>query len=223
MKKIINKFIPRSTKEITLYFLGFLWLFLLYITLDWIMSADDYKEQKVEIPREPQTEMSEVSIAEPEPAELSERDRSRVNGFEKSELLCLSLNVYHESRSDNLAGRISVADVVLNRVDSTLFPNTVCGVVHQAKTRVNWKGNVVPVRGMCHFSWYCDGMSDEPLEEDAWEDAQIVAELALNGGWRGISEGATHYHATYVEPNWINDRGMVPVGRIGEHKFYRWH
>lgn len=194
---------------------------ILVFTTYWITYDD--QEQENEIPREPQTEISKAPIPEPESAELPERDRSRVNGFEKSELLCLSLNIYHESRSDNLAGRISVADVVLNRVDSTLFPNTVCGVVHQAKTRVNWKGNVVPVRGMCHFSWYCDGMSDEPLEEDAWEDAQIVAELALNGGWRGISEGATHYHATYVEPNWINDRGMVPVGRIGAHKFYRWH
>jgi len=76
---------------------------------------------------------------------------------------------------------------------------------------------------MCHFSWYCDGMSDEPLEEDAWEDAQIVAEMTLRGGWRGLSEGSTHYHATYVNPNWVNDRGMVPVGRIGQHKFYRWH
>lgn len=218
MKKTINKFIPSWP-----WLLGFFWLFLVYITLDWIMSEDDYKEQKVEIPREPQTEISKTPFAEPEPVELSERDRSRVNGFEKSEHLCLSLNVYHESRSDNLAGRIGVADVVLNRVESTLFPDTICGVVHQAKTRVNWKGNVVPVRGMCHFSWYCDGLSDEPLEEGAWEDAQIVADLALNGGWRGISEGATHYHATYVEPNWINDRGMVVVGRIGQHKFYRWH
>ena len=96
-------------------------------------------------------------------------------------------------------------------------------VVHQAKTRVNWKGNVVPVRSMCHFSWYCDGMSDEPIEDDAWDDAQIIAEMVQRDGFRGISEGATHYHATYVSPNWTSDRGMVPVGRIGLHKFYRWH
>ena len=136
---------------------------------------------------------------------------------------CLALNIYHESRSDNLAGRISVGDVVLNRVDSTLYPNTICEVVQQAQMRTNWKGNVVPVRNMCQFSWWCDGLSDEPLEDDAWEDAQVVAEMVLRGGWRGISEGATHYHATYVSPNWVNDRGMVPVGRIGQHKFYRWH
>ena len=194
---------------------------ILAFTTYWIMYDD--QEQENEIPREPQTEISITEITEPESTGLPETDRSGIDGFKESERLCLSLNVYHESRSDNLAGRISVADVVLNRVDSKHFPDTICGVVHQAKTRVNWKGNVVPVRGMCHFSWYCDGLSDEPLEEGAWEDAQIVADLALNGGWRGISEGATHYHATYVEPNWINDRGMVPIGRIGQHKFYRWH
>ena len=194
---------------------------ILAFTTYWIMYDD--QEQENEIPREPQTEISITEITEPESTGLPETDRSGIDGFKESERLCLSLNVYHESRSDNLAGRISVADVVLNRVDSKHFPDTICGVVHQAKTRVNWKGNVVPVRGMCHFSWYCDGLSDEPLEEGAWKDAQIVADLALNGGWRGISEGATHYHATYVEPNWINDRGMVPIGRIGQHKFYRWH
>ena len=198
------------------------WFVLSVIIIYWIFPNDN-QEQENEIPREPQTEISITEITEPEFTELPEADRSGTDGVKESERLCLSLNVYHESRSDNLAGRISVADVVLNRVDSQHFPDTICGVVHQAKTRVNWKGNVVPVRGMCHFSWYCDGLSDEPLEEGAWEDAQIVADLALNGGWRGISEGATHYHATYVEPSWINDRGMVVVGRIGQHKFYRWH
>ena len=162
-------------------------------------------------------------IYEPEHEEPPEMVGKTTDDFEQDQLQCLALNVYHESRSDNFAGRVGVADVVLNRVNSNLFPDTICDVVQQSKTRVNWKGNVVPVRGMCHFSWYCDGLSDEPLEEDAWEDAQVVAELVLNGGFRGIAEGATHYHATYVEPNWINDRGMVPVGRIGEHKFYRWH
>jgi len=198
-----------------------LWLIGSLIILDWIIF-DDYKEQTVK-EQNKQEEKSFVQISPPEPARLSERDREEIDAFEKNERLCLSLNIYHESRSDNLAGRVSVADVVLNRVDSNLFPDTICGVVHQSKTRVNWKGNIVPVRGMCHFSWYCDGLSDEPLEEDAWSDSQVVAEMVMNGNFRGISEGATHYHATYVEPNWINDRGMVPVGRIGQHKFYRWH
>ena len=51
---------------------------------------------------------------------------------QKQENECLSLNIYHESRSDSFAGRIAVADVTLNRVDSNLFPNTICEVVKPA-------------------------------------------------------------------------------------------
>ena len=190
----------------------------------WSINNDN-KKQNFKKQTEPQTESIREELPPPE------RDRELVQSGSRDaeetarvqELECLALNVYHESRSDNFAGRIAVADVVLNRVDSNLFPDTVCEVVNQSVMRTNWKGNEVPVRGMCHFSWFCDGLSDEPMEEQAWEESEIVAEMALRGGWRGISEGATHYHATYVTPNWINDRGMVPVGRIGQHKFYRWH
>lgn len=142
---------------------------------------------------------------------------------EEDDLECLALNIYHEARSDSFAGKIAVADVTLNRVDSNLFPDTVCKVVKQANMRINWKGNEVPIQHQCHFSWYCDGLSDEPMETESYEEALNIAQSALRQDWRGISEGATHYHATYVSPNWINDRGMVSVGRIGEHKFYRWH
>ena len=203
---------------------GFLWIMMSVFIIDWIIPNDN-KEQKNEV----QIEQEEPSIRqELAPTErggelVQSGSRDAEETARVQELECLALNVYHESRSDNFAGRIAVADVVLNRVDSNLFPDTVCGVVNQALMRTNWKGDFVPILGMCHFSWYCDGLSDDPLEESAWEDAQIVAEMTLRNGWRGITEGATHYHATYVEPNWINDRGMVLVGRIGQHKFYRWH
>lgn len=194
--------------------IGFLVLLFLGIVFN------DNQEQTFETEVKPETQSI---VATREEVVVPSSDGEEVARREALEFECLSLNVYHESRSDNLAGRVSVADVVLNRVDSVLYPNTICEVVQQAQMRTNWKGNVVPVRNMCQFSWWCDGLSDEPLEEDAWEDAQVISEMVLRGGWRGISEGATHYHATYVSPNWVNDRGMVPVGRIGQHKFYRWH
>ena len=177
------------------------------------------------VENEPETIEPEIVpvLEEPETVIVPSRSRNAEGIARVQELECLALNVYHESRSDNFAGRVAVADVVMNRVDSNLFPDSICEVVNQSVMRTNWKGNVVPVRGMCHFSWFCDGLSDEPMETDSYEDAKIVAEMVLRGGWRGITEGATHYHATYVSPNWINDRGMVPVGRIGLHKFYRWH
>ena len=184
-------------------------------------SAKDepHKEQPVEEPIETPTIQREAT----EEIRVAGTDVQELEPESSYDEQCLALNVYHESRSDNFVGRLAVADVVLNRVESKYFPDNVCDVVYQAKTRVNWKGNVVPVRGMCHFSWYCDGQSDIPHDEKSWIDAVEVANLILNGEWRGVSEGATHYHATYVDPTWVNDRGMVEIGRIGQHKFYKWH
>jgi spore germination cell wall hydrolase CwlJ-like protein len=133
------------------------------------------------------------------------------------EAWCLAQNIYYEARSSNLADQLAVADVVINRVNDTRFPNTVCKVVKQG--RYNSKGQ--PVRNQCQFSWWCDGKSDYPRDYDAWANAQQRAYMMLElNEFRGISEGATHYHANYVSPRWANS--FAPVGRIGEHVFYRW-
>lgn len=131
---------------------------------------------------------------------------------------CLALNVYYEARSDNMAGKYAVADVVLNRVQDERYPNTICDVVQQGK--MGTVGGEVR-RNQCQFSWYCDGKSDNPQDEDSWQQAQIVAYNIINHRkFRGISEGATHYHATYVSPVWIDTLELV--GTIGQHIFYRW-
>ena len=163
--------------------------------------------------------MNTASSATNNKIDLSEQE------FNLEATTCLALNIYHESRNELLVGKIAVADVTLNRMHDTRYPNTICGVVRQAKLS-KWhleRGREVPIRDKCQFSWYCDGKSDEPLNETSWLDAKLIAQNFLTyGEYRGITEGATHYHATYVNPNWINDRGMHMVGRIGEHIFYRW-
>ena len=139
-------------------------------------------------------------------------------------VVCLAMNIYHEARSDNYAGQVAVADVTMNRVKSPRFPNTVCEVVHEAKLS-EWhleRGQEVPIRHKCQFSWFCDGLSDRPKDEDTWQQSLLLAHNVLV--WhehRGITEGATHYHATYVLPRWSKDRNMKLVGRIGAHVFYR--
>ena len=147
---------------------------------------------------------------------------------------CLALNVYYEARGSNLADMYAVSDVVLNRVRDSRYPNTICDVVYQGPTRESWKTKqdpdlpdeerkYNPVRNMCQFSWYCDGKNDIPKDETGWATAQMVAgSILFANKHRGITEGSTHYHATYVKPNWRNDRGMQHVGRIGSHIFYRW-
>jgi spore germination cell wall hydrolase CwlJ-like protein len=130
---------------------------------------------------------------------------------------CLALNIYYEARGSNLADKAAVSDVVLNRVNDTRYPNTICEVVKQGEKHAN--GNMV--RNRCQFSWYCDGKSDVPLDKDRWFEAQMIAWGFLEyDKYRGITEGATHYHATYVSPRWAKDLQMV--GRIGAHIFYRW-
>ncbi len=144
--------------------------------------------------------------------------------YDNPQLQCLALNIYHEARSDNYAGRMAVADVTLNRVEHSRFPDTVCDVVQQAKLS-QWHldhGREVPLRHKCQFSWFCDGRGDEPRDEDCWQEAQLLAyNVLVNNELRGITEGATHYHATYVLPKWSKDRNMRLIGRIGAHIFYR--
>lgn len=130
---------------------------------------------------------------------------------------CMALNVYYEARGSNLADQAAVADVVLNRVNDSRYPDTVCGVVKQGMKDAN--GNMR--RNKCQFSWYCDGKHDRPQDGDRWAEAQSIAwNMVEDNKFRGITEGATHYHATYVEPQWASTLQLV--GRIGAHIFYRW-
>jgi len=143
--------------------------------------------------------------------------------WQAAERECLAMNIYYEARGSNLADKAGVADVVLNRVYDTRYPDTICEVVHQGKKKKSWKdpNKMVMVRNMCQFSWYCDGKADNPQDEDRWQEAQLIAYNMLeHDKFRGISEGATHYHATYVKPNWAAT--LQQVGRLGSHIYYRW-
>tara|TARA_B110000259_G_scaffold22668_1_gene23331 strand:- start:332 stop:898 length:567 start_codon:yes stop_codon:yes gene_type:complete len=148
------------------------------------------------------------------------------------ELYCLAMNIYHEARAELHVGMYAVADVTINRVYDTRYPNTICDVVKDAKMKESWKTKqypelddsqrvYIPIRNMCQFSWYCDGRSDAVQDNDSWRMAQEVAyRIVTEKKYRGITEGATHYHATYVSPSWRTSLDLV--GRIGTHIFYRW-
>ncbi len=117
-------------------------------------------------------------------------------------LMCLSMNVYWEARDQSLAGQVAVAQVTMNRVASPEYPNDVCSVVHQLK----------------QFSWYWDGKSDVPREEEAWHRAQMVAAGVLAGSGHVELEGVLNYHAVYVSPYWSKE--MQLIAQIGDHIFY---
>ena len=131
----------------------------------------------------------------------------------KQEFICLAKNIYFESRGEIIAGQYAVGLVTLNRVRSKRFPNNVCDVVYQARY---WNNH--PVRNKCHFSWYCDGKSDKPLNKDRWELAQDIAETLLLFNIEDITKGATHYHTKQVLPHWADKSKIKTL--IGNHIFY---
>jgi spore germination cell wall hydrolase CwlJ-like protein len=135
----------------------------------------------------------------------------------EKQLWCLAQNIYYESRGSSLADQAAVADVVLNRVQDSRYPDSICEVVQQGR----YHANGLPKRNQCQFSWWCDGKSDYPTNKEAWVFAQQTAyNILYYNEYRGITEGSTHYHADYVKPKWIRELHLV--GRIGEHIFYRW-
>ena len=133
-------------------------------------------------------------------------------------LMCLALNVYHESKNQSLIGQIAVAQVTMNRVRDERYPNNVCDVVKQGLT-YKWNPSI-PIRNKCQFSWYCDGKSDKPRDEHAWDKAMLVAHGVYYGNLDDFVEGATHYHAHYVLPSWASSKTYIT--RIDDHIFYRW-
>lgn len=136
---------------------------------------------------------------------------------------CMALNIYYETRSSNLADMYSVADVVLNRVEDTRYPDSICGVVKEGQQYSDGRMK----RNKCQFSWYCDGKNDTPRDRESWKKAQSIAwDMVKWNSFRGITEGSTHYHTTYVNPRWNKSRkgwSITRVGRIGAHIYYRWN
>ena len=142
----------------------------------------------------------------------------------KSEAVeCLALNMYHEARGQGTAGELAVTTVVMNRVNDSRFPNTICGVVKQGPTRPSWKDPKIlfPIKHKCQFSWYCDGKLDvPPTSGSLWKDSREVARYVLSTpDLMDITDGATHYHADYISsPRWADPRRKT--AQIDTHIFY---
>jgi len=146
---------------------------------------------------------------------------AQVTSVNYNEIECLARNIYFEARNQSLRGKIAVGQVTMNRVRSSNYPNTVCGVVYQAEYKPSWKtGNPVPARNRCQFSWYCDGKPEKILDMKTWEHCFMLAELLIHGKLQEpIAHEATHYHADYSNPRWANY--MQTTGKVGNHIFYK--
>jgi spore germination cell wall hydrolase CwlJ-like protein len=122
---------------------------------------------------------------------------------------CLSEALYFEARGESVRGIFAVAEVILNRVDSRAYPNSICGVVNQGTGR----------RYACQFTYTCDGNAETINEPAAWTSVGKVARLLIDGAPRELTAGATHYHTKAVSPSWA--RRFPRTASIGSHYFYR--
>ncbi|TVQ57292.1 MAG: cell wall hydrolase [Rhodobacteraceae bacterium] len=123
---------------------------------------------------------------------------------------CLARAIYFEARGEPIAGQVAVAEVILNRVDSPRYPDTVCAVVMQGADRPTG----------CQFSFNCDGKPNTVRDKRAYGLAGRIAHVMLAGRPRTLTGAATHFHTRNVNPSWA--RRLVRITRIGAHIFYRY-
>jgi spore germination cell wall hydrolase CwlJ-like protein len=138
---------------------------------------------------------------------ISYKDLISSNDGSKADLYWLTMNIYYEAGKEPLIGKIAVGIVTLNRLKDNRFPKTIQAVVTEPQ----------------QFSWYNGGNVKSPPNVALWKECYDVAKMLLTKSKDtaiiSLLEGATHFHATYVKPDWA--RHAVKVVQIGDHVFYR--
>lgn len=127
------------------------------------------------------------------------------------QLGCLSKNIYYEAGSEPFEGKVAVAQVTLNRVNSGQFPNDVCKTIYQK--------NIVYEKVICQFSWACDrDTGARPPNNPNYKESEEVAKKVLLEEFRlpALKE-AMYYHADYINPGWKREK----ITKIGHHIFYK--
>ncbi|MEP3847885.1 MAG: cell wall hydrolase [Paracoccaceae bacterium] len=122
---------------------------------------------------------------------------------------CMTEALYFEARGETVKGQFAVAEVILNRVASARFPDTVCGVINQGTGK----------KYQCQFTYTCDGRAETVREPKAFERVGKVARISLDGQVPDLTKGATHYHTTAVRPGW--SKTYTRTASYGVHLFYR--
>lgn len=172
-------------------------------------AIDQHNSEDVEAKRAGKAH-SDAEPTEYAALSLDAKALSRVRVENRSDnWYCLAEALYFEARGESLRGQIAVAEVILNRVDSKRYPNSVCGVVQQGQHR----------RNACQFSYNCDGRSNRIGNKKSFNKLGQLAYVMLNGAEREITGNALYYHNNTVRPRW--SRKMVKTARIGRHIFYR--
>jgi spore germination cell wall hydrolase CwlJ-like protein len=148
---------------------------------------------------------NKLAVTEPtETAKITAEMRDRQLG-------CLAKNVYYEAGGEPFEGKVAVAQVTLNRVNNSQFPNDVCKVIYQK--------NVFYEKVVCQFSWTCDrSVAFRPTNRANYNESMIAAQKVLLEDYRlpGLKD-AMYFHGDYINPGWKRER----VAKIGRHIFYK--
>ncbi|MCT2195091.1 spore cortex-lytic enzyme [Paenibacillus sp. p3-SID1389] len=129
-------------------------------------------------------------------AESDELSASNTMGLSENDLKIMANAVYGEARGEPFEGQVAVAAVILNRVKSPSFPNTVSGVIFQPGA----------------FTAVADGQIW--LEPNA--QARKAVQQALNG-WDPTGGCLYYFNPKTATSKWIWSRPQVKT--IGEHIF----
>lgn len=164
--------------------------------------------------RDPDSSMSRYAMRDRDGAALLTLASFRAEEVQRaetidSELMCMAQAVYYESAREPLEGQLAVAEVIANRMQDHRYPDTACGVVFQGATRTTG----------CQFTFTCDGALQTKPRGENWERAKRIAAHVLMNLNEERTGGATHYHATYVDPIW--NSGLIQTNKVGLHIFYR--
>ena len=125
-----------------------------------------------------------------------ENDGGSGSNYTSSDLYLLAKCIYAEARGESYTGQVAVGAVILNRVDSPAFPNTIAGVIYQKNA----------------FTAVSDGQIN--LEPD--QTAMNAASDAMNG-WDPTYGCLYYYNPAVATSSWIFGRETVTV--IGKHVF----
>jgi N-acetylmuramoyl-L-alanine amidase len=161
--------------------------------------------------------------------------------FSDKDVECLARNIFYESGSEPLEGKVAVGIVTINRSQDPRYPNTICGVVHQ-RTTVSVPKQVTEVRmvktnllarpqevkevkttwvpkTVYQFSWVGQRVPKIKPEDPRWIESRRIAEELSRGGYKEYQlkyGDAMNFHAVYVKPGWK----LPKIGRVGNHIFY---
>ena len=122
--------------------------------------------------------------------------QSGVNGFSESDVYLLARTIYAEGRGEPYVGQVAIGAVIMNRIRSPQFPNTVSGVVYQKHA----------------FTAVSDGQINLTPNDTAMKAARDAIK-----GWDPSGGALYYYNPAVATSAWIFDRQTITV--IGRHVF----